>query len=358
MDIGILGVGLIGGSIGAAARRAGHRVTGFDISGCARALELGVIDRSGTSPPDVAAASDLVVLATPGAGAVTLLRDLAEGPAFAAIVTDVTSTKRSIVAEGERLFGARFVGGHPMAGSERHGVDAADPDLFDGASWILTPTHATSSAAYQTVSTFVAGLGATPVALDPQAHDELLARLSHLPQIVAAAVVTVATSFQQGGPLLGLAAGGFRDVTRIAASHPDMWVDILRSNREAIVEALDDLIAHLQGVGERIAAGDWDGIRAGLDGARRARSELFVKDHAPADSVTLSLLIPDRPGVLAEVTTAAGELGANIEDLQIYHSTEGGRGRLDLVIAGARAADNLLRRLESLGYHVNLGRPE
>lgn len=359
MNISVIGIGLIGGSIGLAARAAGHRVLGFDNDDdvLSAAVSSGAIDGSLGSLGEAGRDVDLVIVSTP----VGVVQEILEGLAVHtdnAIITDVSSTKATIVGIATGLLGARFVGGHPMAGSERHGIEAADPRLFDDAWWILTPTDATSAAAYQLVSEFVTGLGAKAVALDPQAHDELLARLSHLPQLIASAVVSVATGAGSAQAHLGLAAGGFRDVTRIAASQPDMWIDILKANRQAVLDALGDLESELADVTNALEAGEWELLRERLAGARRARLELFAKPDVPADTTLLSLLIPDRPGVLAEVTTAAGELGANIEDIQIFHSTEGGRGRLDLVIAGAEAARRLLDRLTLLGYHVDLGYPE
>ena len=158
--------------------------------------------------------------------------------------------------------------------------------------------------------------------------------------------------------LLGLAAGGFRDVTRIAASDPTMWVAILRANRLAILEALEGLEGRLRSVRRMLEEDRWDELEDFLQGARTARLELFAKPSYTGDPMTLSMMMPDRPGVLAEVTTAAGELGANIEDLSIIHSTEGGRGRLEVVIAGREPAEELRTRLMVLGYHVDEGLPE
>ncbi|MFP5299159.1 MAG: prephenate dehydrogenase/arogenate dehydrogenase family protein [Actinomycetota bacterium] len=358
MNVSVVGTGLIGGSVGLAARRAGHRVTGFDRDPASTdgAIRSGAIDRACVSLAEACSGADLVVLCAPVGAVVSLLDD----PALqrvTGVVTDVSSTKADIVAAGSSRIGARFVGGHPMAGSERHGIEAADGRLFEDAWWILTPTHATDPVAYKVVSEFVSGLGAKPVAIEPDAHDELLARLSHLPQLVAAAVVAVAAGSGSSRSLLGLAAGGFRDVTRIAASQPEMWIDILATNRRSILEALTDLQGELDGLREALETSHWDGLRTRLETARKTRLEAFAKPDVPADSVLLSLLVPDRPGVLAEVTTAAGELGANIEDIQIFHSTEGGRGRLELVVAGVGPAQRLEDRLTSLGYHVDRGVP-
>ena len=360
MNLTILGTGLIGASVGLAARSTDARVTGFDASraNALRALERGAVDAVADDIGVAVASADLVVVATPVDLIGDLCAELARHVAEGAVVTDVGSAKAGVVARADHALGARFVGGHPMAGSERHGPDAADDKLFEGASWILTPTERTSSHTYRTVADFVSSLGAVPVALDPDVHDSLLARLSHLPQLVASALVDVAANAGDGEALLGLAASGFRDVTRIAASDPAMWVAILRSNREAVLEALEGLASSVERLRMDIDSGRWDDVHSLLDRAREARTTVFTKPVYTGPPVALWMLIPDRPGVLAEVTTAAGEIGANIEDVRIVHSTEGGKGRLELVVAGEAPADALERRLRSLGYHVERGTPQ
>jgi prephenate dehydrogenase len=354
--LAVLGTGLIGGSIGLGARAARPAVVvaghDLDADALAAAVESGAVTEGHVRPEDAVAGADFVVVSVPVDAMRATFRQVAAAVPPDAIVTDVGSAKRSLVEEGERLFGGRFVGGHPMAGSERHGIAAADPRLFDGAWWIVTPTEITSERAYSAVTSFVTKLGATPVAVDPPTHDALVARLSHVPQLTASALVEVAIAAGDREALLGLAAGGFRDVTRIAASNPDLWVGILRANRVAVLEALEGLRGRLGEVSSMVAEGRWEQLRVFLERARSARLGLFAKPDFDGAPVTLSLLVPDRPGLLAEVTTAAGRLGANIEDLRIVHSTEGGRGRLELVVTGEERADVLAGALEALGHRV------
>jgi prephenate dehydrogenase len=269
-----------------------------------------------------------------------------------AVVTDVGSAKRAVVAEGEAAFGGRFLGGHPMAGSERHGIEAADAHLFEGAWWILTPTERTASDTYRTVNKMVGAVGANGFALPPEEHDRLVARLSHVPQLAASSLVDVAVAEADRDTLLGLAGPGFRDVTRIAASDPTMWISILRANRGSVLEALETTSTRLERVKELIEKEEWDRLEAFLADARRARLELFARPDLSGEPIGLTMLVPDRPGVLAQVTTAAADLRANIEDLRIVHSTEGGRGRLELIITGRAAAERLAEALNGLGYHV------
>jgi prephenate dehydrogenase len=320
-----------------------------------RAKARGAITVAAASPEEAVEGAGMVVLAMPVDRIPGACTALARAVAAEAVVTDVGSAKVEVVRNGESSFGPRFVGGHPMAGSERHGIDAADESLFEGAWWILTPTTTTSSESYASVLELVARAGAKPIAVEPEVHDALVARLSHLPQLTASAIVEVAASAGDRETLLGLAGNGFRDVTRIAASNPDLWVAIIRSNRAAVLEALDGLGARLQRVSGMVAEGRWDELGGWLDASRRARLELFAKPAYGGEPVALSMFVPDRPGVLAEVTTAAGELGANIEDLRIVHSTEGGRGRLELVVAGHEPAELLSAVLQAIGYHVTTG---
>lgn len=358
----VVGTGLIGGSVAlalSASGRAGH-VVGCDTD--PDALEVGLARGAfATAEMDPAAAvsgADLVVVATPVDSCLAACEALAPGLRPEAVVTDVSSAKAAVVEACEGLLGPRFIGGHPMAGSEQHGIGAAEPDLFQDAWWILTPTPTTESRAYRIASGLATAVGARPVALEPDDHDRLLARLSHLPQLLASTLVTAAVAAEDKPSLLGLAAGGFRDVTRIAASDPALWVTILHANRQAVLEALRDYDHSLQEMVGLIEGERWDEIAAFLGAARRARVDLFGKPEMHDVPVALSMPVLDRPGVLAEVTTAAGSLGANIEDLRIVHSTEGGRGHLELIVAGEEPAARLATALGELGYRVERGRPE
>jgi prephenate dehydrogenase len=353
--VAVVGMGLIGGSLGLALRRArpGISVRGYDPDPdvAAAARERGAATEVCDSLEAAVRGAPLTVVAAPVDRIPAVLEAVARVVDRDAAVTDVGSAKGAVVAAGEAVLGGAFVGGHPMAGSERHGIGAADASLFEGAAWVLTPTRATSSRAYSRVSAMGQAVGATPVAVDAAAHDTLVAALSHLPQLAASALVDLAASHADRRALLSLAGPGFRDVTRIAASDPDLWVTIIRANREAVLAALAGLRTKVSSLTGIVEAGRWEDLRTLLASARRARAELFAKPGIEAEPVTLSLLVPDRPGVLAEVTTAAGGLGANIEDLRIVHSPEGGRGRLELVVAGERAAEMLAAELAARGYH-------
>jgi len=337
----VVGTGLIGGSIGAALRRHGVEVVGVDTDPRRRgdALEREVVDRATDDLAPAVDGADLVVVAVPVgavAAAVTAALDLG-----ASAVTDVGSVKGPVVAtvEGERVGpAARFVGGHPMAGSEQEGVAGADPDLFVGATWVLTPTGHTDPGVYSLVRSFVALLGAEPVALTPDDHDALVAVVSHVPQLAATTLMDLASHRAvEHAALLRLAAGGFRDMTRIAAGDPAIWPDICVANRDAIVEALDAYLRALGKVRDSVAAGRSDELLHILETARAARRSLPVGAAEAGPLVELRIPVPDRPGVVAEVATLAGRLGVNISDLEIAHSMEGPGGVMVLVVAEAGA---------------------
>ena len=244
--IAVVGVGLIGGSFALAMRRAGAvaKVVGVDRDAQAleRAAALGVIDTAAESASEAAAGADLVFVSVPVRAIGPVLHDVALGLGPDAVVTDAGSTKADVVrtAAGElreRL--PRFVPGHPIAGRESSGVDAAVADIFRGARVVLTPDEATAPEATALVRACWEACGARVATMPAAAHDGVFAAVSHLPHMLAFALVSEIVSRPDAAELLGFAAGGFRDFTRIAASSPEMWRDIALANREALLEELD-----------------------------------------------------------------------------------------------------------------------
>lgn len=341
----LVGTGLIGGSIGLALRRAGWAVVGTDRDRerADAAVAHGALDAVGEDP-----ASALTIVATPvGSVAAEARRLLKAGHP---VVTDVGSVKAPVVAAVDH---PGFVGGHPMAGSEQEGIAAATADLFDGATWVLTPTALTDDQAYATVRAAIVDLGAEVVALDPARHDALVAEVSHVPHLTAATLMRLADdTAEEHRALLRLAAGGFRDMTRVAAGHPGIWPDICGENREAIVDVLDRLIDALGEVRTVVASNDRDRLLALLDQARAARTSLPARFGRPSELGELRVVVPDRPGALAEVTTLATEIDVNIANLEIAHSSEGDRGVLILVVE-AEALGRLHDALVERGFIVS-----
>jgi prephenate dehydrogenase len=356
MRIAVIGTGLVGGSIGLACMQQGHEVVGFDRDRecSARALELGAVGRIAPSAAFAATAVDVVFVAVPVGLIADVVAEVLE--ADAPIVTDVGSVKGPIVEEVARRCpdrAHRFVAGHPMAGSEQEGVDGARADLFVGAAWVVTPTPTTGEDEYTTVRALLRDFGAEVVSVTPGDHDVLVSFVSHVPQLAASTLMDVATAHEaEHRALLRLAAGGFRDMTRIAASHPAIWLDILTSNRDAVLQALDAYVQALGTARDLVAAGDRDALAQLLERARAARRNLPVGAMLAGDLVELLIPVPDRPGVLAEVTTTAGRLGVNVANIEIAHSLEGSSGVLELTIGAADAAA-FETALHDLGYHTS-----
>ncbi len=342
----VVGTGLIGGSLGEALRARGWHVTGVDAdpARAARALELGVVDELG---PGLDAT--IAFVAVPAGGAPGIVRTLLGEPGRPddLVVTDVSGVKSPVV---EAVRHPRFVGGHPMAGSEQSGTEGADPELFVGATWVLTPTLETDPAAYAAVTEVVVALGADVVALSPADHDRLVAVVSHVPHLVAATLMNAAAEGAKAdGALLRLAAGGFRDMTRVAAGQPSIWPDICAENARAIVAGLDRLLSDLGALRDKVAHADRAGLLHLLESASTARRALPSSGTRPDRLAELRVPIPDRQGVLAEFTGLASELDINIYDLTIAHSTEGPRGVLTLLV-GQDEADRVRKAIEHRGH--------
>ncbi|MDQ6614283.1 MAG: prephenate dehydrogenase/arogenate dehydrogenase family protein [Actinomycetota bacterium] len=329
----VVGTGLIGGSVGFALRRRGWYVTGSDRDHARekRALELGALDAVGRDPE-----AEVTFVATPAGAVVATALEVLEQGLPDAVVTDVAGVKTPIVGA---IRHPRFVGGHPMAGSEQEGVDGADASLFEGATWVLTPTDTTDPAAYARVFGVVSSLGADAIAMAAARHDEMVAMVSHVPHLTAAALMTMAADAgAEQATLLRLAAGGFRDMTRIAAGHPGIWPDLCLDNRTAIIETLDRLVQAVGGLRAMVARGDRGAILEVLERAREARLNLPSRMLHPEQMIEIRVPVLDRPGVLAEVTTVLGERGVNIYDLEIAHSAEGPRGVLVLTVDATETA--------------------
>ena len=325
-----------------------------DPAAAARAVERGAADEVAESAAGAATGADFIFIATPVGAIADSVQAIAGSVKPGAVVTDVGSTKNRVVLEAEKVLrdSSDFIGGHPMAGTEQEGIDAATATLFRGAWWILTPTETSSPEAYQQLHGLLTTLRARIMALSPIEHDQLMAVISHVPQLTATTLMNMASKRgEDHAGLLALAAGGFRDVTRVAASNPEIWLDVCRENGEAIASTLRDFANELLRLHDLILEGKEEPLRAALLQAREARRSLPGKEvlEAPFEVV---MPVPDRPGVLAQVTTSIGNLGVNIEDLQITHSSEGGRGVLHLTIAGRGSAEKVAAALAQHGFDV------
>jgi prephenate dehydrogenase len=328
----VIGLGLIGGSIGLALREAGWRVAGDDAAPGRpeEAVARGCLDAAGLDAEAAITFVAVPVLAV----ADQVKRALAE---TTGVVTDVGGVKGAIA---EAVGGdPRFVGGHPMAGSELDGLDGADGSMFSGATWVLTPVAGTDDRTFAAVASVVAQLGAEVVAMTPEHHDDMVAVVSHVPHLTAASLMGLAADrAEEHAALLRLAAGGFRDMTRVASGQPDIWLDVCAENRPAILRALDGLIVKLGEMRELVSTDARDDLHARLRRARDARTNLPVHATHPQELAEVRIPILDRPGAAAEIFTLAAELGVNIASFEVVHLAESNVG-VAVVLVAADIAD-------------------
>ncbi|MGH8910938.1 MAG: prephenate dehydrogenase/arogenate dehydrogenase family protein [Acidimicrobiia bacterium] len=332
----VLGTGLIGASIGAGLRRTGWAVSGWDPSPgvSEQAMAMGGLDELADSPA-AAGDTEMVVLCAPVRDILSTLPNLETE----ALVTDVAGVKTAVVGAAAHL--PRFVGGHPMAGRESSGPGAASALMFQGATWILT-TDGAGEADLQRMEAVVDSLGAVPVRMTAAQHDAAVAAVSHVPQVLASALVNLVARDENA---LALAAGGFRDVTRIALSEPRWWTDILAENRSDVSALVRSLSEDLASWADRISAGDTASVAGGLASARQARLGLT----APVS--TVQVLLEDRPGEIARVGHALAESAVDVRDLQLRHATRGGGGVLTLSVPPGQE-DALAQALEAEGFRL------
>jgi prephenate dehydrogenase len=337
MRAAVLGTGLIGASIGIGLRGLGWEVAGWDPDdgSLVAALRCGALDETGDwalGPPE---GFDLVVLAGPPSAIEGQLRSAATR----SIVTDVAGVKKPLVEAGAHL--VRYVGGHPMAGRETSGPDGASGSLFRGASWVLT-TDGRDPTALEFLEGVVIDLGAIPVRMAAEEHDAAIAAVSHLPQVVASALVN---RVARQPAALDLAAGGFRDLTRIALSDPVWWADVLVENRQALSPLLRQLGDDLHLWAGLLDTGEREQVGAEMLAARTARRSLA----APVAAV--GVVLDDRPGEMARVGHALEASGVDLRDLQLRHATHGGGGVLTLSVRSAEVA-SLTAALRSEGLRL------
>jgi prephenate dehydrogenase len=352
--LAIVGTGLMGASAALAAKRAGTSVvTGWDPDPDALSVAA---DRGAVEPAsDLAAAvasAELVIAAVPVGELASTVRTLLDRAPEECTVTDVGSTKRpvSAAAGGDR----RFVGGHPICGAETRGPERATADLFDGATWFLTPTAATEPDRLRVVHGFVSALGARPVAIGPDAHDRLVAVTSHLPHVLANVLLNQAGAARvDGHDPLQAAGGSLRDMTRIGGANPRIWVDIFLDNREALRAALAEQRRLLEQVEQALAGGDAGFLARWIGEASSHRRRLLETAFVdPGILHRVRTHIPDRPGVLAGIFQALGAERINVEDFELDHVSAERGGTLTMLVSGESEADRTAQLLEAQGYGV------
>jgi prephenate dehydrogenase len=355
MRIAVLGVGLIGGSIGLAARRRLEAdVGGFDPDRelLARAEELGAIDSVHQSAAAAVEGAELVFCAAPVNALPGLAAEALDAADEDCAVTDVGSVKRDVIAAlGSE---SRFIGGHPLAGAETAGVENARDDLFEGARWYLTPTPNSGGMLYDRVQRAISEIGARPQAIEAETHDRLMATVSHLPHVLANVLVTqAATALSEEAEHLPEVGPSFRDATRVAGANPAIWPDIFAGNREAVASEIDGVIARLGETADLLRAGDRDAVGAWHEQAGRRRRELIDTEIAGGPLHELRVLVPNRPGIVAEVALELGRAGVNIEDMALYPAPDMTSGAISLYVAGDEHAERAEKLVRGLGHDVS-----
>jgi len=347
LRVAIAGLGLIGGSVGIAARRRlGAHVVGWNRSpaACAIALERGAIDEAVECVADMGDV-DIAIAAV----SVDALEDVSRrlcAAAPGAVVTDVGSTKQALVAA---LTEDGFIGGHPLAGAEVTGIEHAREDLFEAATWYLTPRPSTSGVLYERLAKFVSDLGAVPTAIPAADHDRLMAAVSHLPHVIANLLVEQASA-ALGGETLPATGPSFRDATRVAGANPRLWEQIYRANARALDAQIDDVIRRLHDV-RSLLGEPGDGLVEWQASAGRKRQALLEVGLGTGDRQTLQVVVPNEPGVVARIALALGQAGVNIADMSLSPAPDNSVGTITLWIGAldvARASD----LVAALGYDV------
>jgi len=368
VKIAIVGVGLIGGSIGLAARaRLGAEVAGWDPADgvLATALAVGALDRAAPDAASALAGAEAAFVAAPVGTLPAAVSAALASAGGDCVVSDVGSTKRAVV---EAVRDERFIGGHPLAGAENAGVRHARAELFDGATWYLTPTERTRGTLYERLHRLLSGLGARPAALDAETHDRMIATVSHLPHVLANVLVAQAAQTlrreSRPGPDSDLPAGlqagerlpatgpSFRDITRVAGANTAIWRDIYLANADSLVAAIDDATARLAAVRAALEQGDGAAVATWNDDAREDRRRLLEADLAGGTVTELRVSVPNRPGVVAEVALALGKASINIADMALHPAPDRSSGYIVLWIAGADRAAEAESLVAGLGLPV------
>jgi prephenate dehydrogenase len=359
MRIAVLGVGLIGGSVGLAARRRlDAEVAGYDPDPAtlARAVDVEALDRTADDVADAVEGAEIVFCAAPVGALPSLVAKALAASGAGAAVTDVGSTKRALIAglpEGEQR--QRFIGGHPLAGAETSGVENARADLFEGARWYLTPTERSSGLLYDRLQRALSELGARPQAIDAEAHDRLMATVSHLPHVIANVLVqAAAATLAEESERLPEVGPSFRDTTRVAGANPAVWTDIFAANRDAVAAAIEQVASRLGDAAAMIRADDAGGVGEWHRAAREDRRRLLEADLVGGEMSQLRIGVENRPGTVAEIALALGGAGVNIEDMALYPAPDMRTGAVSLWVAGEAEAERAAEVVRGLGHTVSV----
>lgn len=349
LNIGICGLGLIGGSLAKALRlRAGiTRIVALerDENSLKAALEEGVIDSGSKDEYGIFMDSDIVFVCTPIDYVAECVRKISN--ISGALITDTASAKNAIMRNIPPDI--RFIGGHPMTGSERNGYFASEVGIFENAVYALMPREDTSFSDYELLSTLLENIGALPLKIGKNLHDRAVGAVSHLPHVVAAALVDYVSGKDDSGILSRLAAGGFKDITRIASSDPKLWQQILLSS-EGLETQIRDFILTLETFRDALIRKDSDSLTALLKNARGYRDSLVSLKGLIKSEAQLFIEVSDRPGIIGEVATLLGTNYINIKNLYIENNREYEGGVLRITLERAEDSEKAILLLSDSGH--------
>ncbi|HPT88062.1 MAG TPA: prephenate dehydrogenase [Bacillota bacterium] len=354
--ITILGLGLMGGSLGSALVRKGYQVSGWDQEPetVAEAFRIGAINQLPNDFKSAMKDAGVVFVATPVTSIAKVIEECRSVAAPGTIFTDLGSIKEQVIREVQQVLpaGCYFVPGHPMTGSEKHGIAGADPFLFENAAYILIEDPSNPAEVFETVKILAKATGAHVITLTAGEHDRIVAMVSHLPHLVAAILSKTAGMAEEANPgTLALAAGGFRDTTRVAMGSPQLWEDIIRGNRDKILEALALFQNELETMQEILKADDANRLRTFLTQARETRLQIPAKNKGFLTLLhEMVVTIEDRPGTIEEVLRFLSRESINIKDIEILRVREGEGGTLRLALEDSQAVDQAVRVLAAHGF--------
>lgn len=359
----IAGLGLIGGSIAESIRSAHSdvKIIGFDQN--KKTMEEGirrhVIDESAESFPKSASAADIIILAAPVSAIIAMIEELGRTELKpGTIVTDVGSTKRLIKLQADYYLKGRchFIGGHPMAGSHKSGVSAARANLFENAYYFLIAEKDQESAPMQKLENLLSGTHAKFFRVTPEIHDQIVGLISHFPHLIASALVHHLENHPiQGINLRLLAAGGFRDITRIASSDPTMWTDTVISNRDDLLDLLDEWTRSMEQLKNLLMEGNRPSIHDFFRKAKLFRDGFPKKEKGAIPGYyDLFIDVPDKPDTISTVTGYVGGAGINLTNIEIIEARENIMGVMRLTFQDAGQRDKARAILQQKGYHTYL----
>jgi prephenate dehydrogenase len=359
--IALIGAGLIGGSIALALRE--QKLVGevkcYDLNqeACRKAVECGAADHLSQTATEAVQDADLIIIAVPVLKTLELIKEILPAVKDGALITDVGSTKGAIMAAVEQILplSAHYIGGHPMAGSEESGISGADPALLENAIYVLTPGLDTPGPVIDRLSKMISKMGAEPIIIDPLNHDRVVALVSHLPHLTAASLVQSVMDAGDRELIQTLAAGGFRDSTRIALGNPEVWRDICISNRWALLSALKGFRKNLDTVEKLLTEQDGDAIHEYLLRARDYRGSVPHRGRGILPEIyELIVLVRDTPGAIGKLTGLLGEAEINIDAIEIIHVRELSGGSIRLGFKDPETRQKALELLKYNGYPIHI----